>query len=123
MSILNILSILFISIGLFFFIAATVGLLRFPDIFCRLHATSKSDTLASLMMFTGIALHIFDQYGFSETRTILKIFLIIIFIAISSPVVAHALGRRAYKNGLVHWSKKDEVKTDVSKIEEFIKDE
>ena len=108
MTVLNILSIIFISFGLFFFIAATIGLLRFPDIFCRLHATSKSDTLASLMMFIGVAIHIYELYGFSEIRTIIKVLLIIIFVAISSPVVAHALGRRAYKNGLKHWSKIDE---------------
>lgn len=98
----------FILLGLFFFVAATFGLLRFPDIFCRLHATSKSDTLASLMMFIGIAFYIVATSDGFELRTVAKIFLITVFIAISSPVVAHELGRRAYKNGLKYWVKEEE---------------
>ena len=45
MDILNSLSVLFLFGGLFFFFTATVGLLRFPDFYTRLHATGKGDTL------------------------------------------------------------------------------
>ncbi|MBE9541203.1 MAG: monovalent cation/H(+) antiporter subunit G, partial [Proteobacteria bacterium] len=53
MSILHIASIPFLLGSFFFFLAATVGLLRFPDFFCRLHATGKGDTLAVLLSLIG----------------------------------------------------------------------
>ena len=40
--------------GLFFFIAGTAGLLRFPDTFCRLHALTKADNLGLGMIVLGL---------------------------------------------------------------------
>lgn len=42
--------------GLFFFIAGTVGLLRFPDTHCRLHALTKADNLGLGLICVGLAL-------------------------------------------------------------------
>jgi multicomponent Na+:H+ antiporter subunit G len=46
MIIFELLSVLFISMGVFFFFASAVGLLRFPDTLCRMHALAKADNLA-----------------------------------------------------------------------------
>jgi multicomponent Na+:H+ antiporter subunit G len=45
MNVLDLLSIVAVSAGAFFFLAGTVGLLRFPDSFTRLHALTKADNL------------------------------------------------------------------------------
>lgn len=45
----------FTAIGLFFFIAGTVGLLRFPDVFSRLHALTKADNLGLGFIALGVA--------------------------------------------------------------------
>lgn len=45
----------FTGIGLFFFIAGTVGLLRFPDVFSRLHALTKADNLGLGFIALGVA--------------------------------------------------------------------
>ncbi|MDZ7709499.1 MAG: monovalent cation/H(+) antiporter subunit G [Roseovarius sp.] len=45
----------FTGIGLFFFIAGTVGILRFPDVFSRLHALTKADNLGLGFIALGVA--------------------------------------------------------------------
>ena len=50
----NIFTILMVSLGCVFFIAGTLGLLRFPDVFCRLHALTKSDNLGLGLITLGL---------------------------------------------------------------------
>jgi len=57
MDVFHIAAIPFFLAGFFFFFAATVGLLRFPDFYCRLHATGKGDTLAVLLSLIGLSLY------------------------------------------------------------------
>lgn len=45
-----------IAVGLLFFLAGTVGLLRFPDLYCRLHAVTKADTVGLGFLALGTAL-------------------------------------------------------------------
>ena len=45
----------FTGIGLLFFIAGTVGILRFPDVFSRLHALTKADNLGLGFIALGVA--------------------------------------------------------------------
>lgn len=42
--------------GVFFFLAGTIGLLRFPDAYCRLHAVTKADTLGLGLLVVGLSL-------------------------------------------------------------------
>lgn len=51
---LSLLSILAVSAGAFFFLAGTVGLLRFPDPFTRLHALTKADNLGLGLVVLGL---------------------------------------------------------------------
>jgi len=51
---LNIPSILAVCAGAFFFLAGTVGLLRFPDPLCRLHALTKADNLGLGLVVLGL---------------------------------------------------------------------
>jgi multicomponent Na+:H+ antiporter subunit G len=44
--------------GAFFFLAGTVGLLRFPDIYCRLHALTKADNLGLGLISLGLILRV-----------------------------------------------------------------
>ena len=53
-TLLDLLSIAAISVGTFFFIAGTVGLLRFPDSLTRLHALTKADNLGLGMIALGL---------------------------------------------------------------------
>lgn len=50
----NIFTLFMVSLGCVFFIAGTLGLLRFPDVFCRLHALTKSDNLGLGLITLGL---------------------------------------------------------------------
>jgi len=54
---LNLLSVLAVGAGAFFFLAGTVGLLRFPDPLSRLHALTKADNLGLGFIVFGLLLH------------------------------------------------------------------
>jgi multicomponent Na+:H+ antiporter subunit G len=51
---LNLWTILAVAAGAFFFLAGTVGLLRFPDTFTRLHALTKADNLGLGLVVLGL---------------------------------------------------------------------
>ena len=96
------LAIICILGGLFFFTTATIGLLRFPDFFTRLHATGKGDTLAVFLCLIGFALY----EGFSLTA--LKIVVIAVFMFLAQPTATHAISRAAIRRGLKPWVKGEE---------------
>jgi multicomponent Na+:H+ antiporter subunit G len=70
-------------------IIGTVGMLRFPDFFTRLHAASVIDTLGSMLIVLGLVL----QAGLNLIT--IKLLLIIFFILFTTPTAAHALARAA----------------------------
>ena len=95
----DICAIVLILIGLFFFFTSTVGLLRFPDLYTRMHATGKGDTLAVLLITTGAIVH----HGLNMNSA--KLTLIALFIFIANPTATHAIGRAAYRCGIKPWLK------------------
>jgi multicomponent Na+:H+ antiporter subunit G len=99
---MGILSIVFILGGLFFFATATIGLLRFPDFFTRLHATGKGDTLAVSLCLLGFAFH----EGVSLTA--LKIVVIAVFMFLAQPTATHAISRAGIRRGLKPWVRGEE---------------
>ena len=52
--VLDLLSVLAIVGGAFFYLAGTVGLLRFPDAYTRLHALTKADNLGLALVVIGL---------------------------------------------------------------------
>jgi len=74
----------------FFFLVGTTGLIRLPDVFSRMHATTKSDTLGA-----GLALLALIVYkGFDPVS--LKLLVVLVFIMITNPVAAHIISKAAY---------------------------
>ena len=51
---LDIFTVVAVGAGAFFFLAGTVGLLRFPDSFSRLHALTKADNLGLGLIVLGL---------------------------------------------------------------------
>ena len=92
-----------ISTGLVFFLGTTIGLLRFPDFYTRMHAAGKGDTLSTVMILIGcICLVPMDLL------LAIKILLIINFIFIGSPTATHAIMDAGNKAGAVPWRKDSE---------------
>jgi len=98
-NIFNVISAVFILFGLFFIVVGTIGLLRLPDFYSRMHATGKCDTLG--VGLTLIGLIIYNGLNFIS----IKLLFLVILIFIVNPVATHAIARAAYKVGLQAWRK------------------
>ena len=92
--------------GLFFFFATSVGVLRFPDFFTRLHAAGKGDTLSTILILFSCSLFAIKSASYLDKTTLLtsiKILLIINFIFIGSPTATHALIEAGYNSEVDPW--------------------
>ncbi len=75
--------------GTFFCVTAVIGVLRFPDLYTRLHAATKGVTAGSLLLLSGVA--VLEGLG----PVVAKIFLIGLFFIATNPIATHAIARAA----------------------------
>ena len=91
---LDVFSIVAIVAGLVFFLAGTVGLLRFPDAYTRLHALTKADNLGLALVVIGLL----PQMG--SLLAAAKLVLVWLLVLLSSAVVSQLIARAArYQDG------------------------
>lgn len=76
-----------ILLGSFFILVAAIGILRFKDLYGRLHATTKATSFGLLLLLIGVSLffNIFPVY--------VKALLIIIFIYLTAPLAAYSIAK------------------------------
>ena len=86
---IDILSSILILAGVFFYLAGSIGLLRLPDLYSRLHALTKADNLGLGLLIAGLALHSQDLF------IVLKLLLIWLAVLAASATSAHLIARRA----------------------------
>lgn len=97
---LDALTALLLSMAVFFFVAGTAGLLRFPDLYCRLHALTKADNL-------GLGLAVLALMLQAETwREVFKLGLIWAMVLVASGTVCFLIGNEAYRRGQKPWTGK-----------------
>ncbi|HDP88770.1 MAG TPA: monovalent cation/H(+) antiporter subunit G [Thioalkalivibrio sp.] len=80
-----------------FFLAGTVGLMRFPDVYCRLHALAKVDNLGLGLVVLGLMLR---ADGLAQA---LKLGLVWLLALAASATVAYLVARRALRRGIAPW--------------------
>jgi multicomponent Na+:H+ antiporter subunit G len=85
------------GLGAFFFFAGTVGLLRFPDVYTRLHALTKADGLGVGLTVLGLALQA------ESWLSVLKLLLIWLLVMFSSATACHLVARAALRSGITPW--------------------
>jgi multicomponent Na+:H+ antiporter subunit G len=85
-------------------VIGTIGVLRFPDVYTRLHASSKCGTTGVISIFIGLIIY----KGFSLIS--LKIAVIAFFIFLTTPVSSHAIGKSAYDSKVGMWVKRKPLK-------------
>ncbi|MFO7717159.1 MAG: monovalent cation/H(+) antiporter subunit G [Thermodesulfobacteriota bacterium] len=102
---MNIVITILLAIGLLFFAGGTIGIIRLPDFYCRLHASGKMDTLASMMMVAGIGLYLLQHPSLGSVLLTLKIILIVVFAFLALPTATHAIVDAGHRSGLVPWHK------------------
>ena len=93
-----------LAVGLFFNILAGIGLLRFPDVYTRLHAGTKCTTFGSIficgsVILLGLKMWILDGDTSSSVLAI-HTAVALVAILITNPTGAHALARAAHKSGV-----------------------
>lgn|SRR5688572_29463792 len=76
-------------------LAASIGLMRFPDVASRMHAATKPQVLGLLLVLAGVALRLSSG---TELATLL---LVALFQMATAPVAAHMISRAAYRADLV----------------------
>lgn len=86
---IDLLSWLILLGGVAFALIGSVGLLRMPDFYTRLHAAGITDTLGAALIVLGLML----QAGW--TLVSVKLLLILIFLWFTGPIATHALSRAA----------------------------
>lgn len=97
MAMTNYVSAALLILGGIFFFAGTLGLLRFPDVYTRLHATTKADNVGLGLIILGLALQ--AETGFIVGKLLL-IWLLVLFAGAS---VCHLIARHALHRGIRLW--------------------
>lgn len=87
--------------GCGFFLAGSIGLLRLPDFYCRLHATTKCDIVGALFILAGVGL-----ISGPELDSV-RILALMALIAMTSPTAGHALARAGWHAGHQPWTAED----------------
>ena len=100
---LEILIYILLGIGIFFNVLAGVGLLRFPDVYTRLHAGTKCTTFGSIFICGSvIILGLKMWYQGSTDGSVLAIHTVgaLVAILLTNPTGAHAIARAAPQSGV-----------------------
>jgi multicomponent Na+:H+ antiporter subunit G len=80
--------------GSLFVLLAAIGLLRMPDLFTRMHPSSKAATLGTVLILIGIALH------FQDGAIAVRAVLICLFLFLTAPVASHIIARAGFLSGV-----------------------
>ena len=88
-------SYLAIGLGVVALLIGSLGLVRLPDVYARIHAVGMIDTAGASLIILGMVIHA----GFTSVSA--KLILIGVFMFFTSPIATHALVRAAHKMGVV----------------------
>ncbi len=102
-SIIDILVYIFLGIGVFFNIIAGIGLIRFPDVYTRLHAGTKCTTFGSIFICGSVILLGLRMWFFNNGDGANLAFhtgIALVAILLTNPTGAHAIARAAHKSGI-----------------------
>ena len=92
-TVLDILSWLLLSLGGLFVFVGGIGALRMPDLYTRMHAASVTDSIAPILIISGIML----QAGLSLAS--IKLAAILVFLLLTGPTASNALASAALLSG------------------------
>jgi len=82
-------------IGAIFIFLGALGLLRMPDVYNRIQVGTKAVTLGAIGVIVGVALLHPDWWS--------KLFVVLVFILLTSPVSSSAITKAFYHSGIVPW--------------------
>lgn len=92
-------SVLFVTGGLFFF-AGTVGVIRFPDVYNRLHALTKADNLGLGLVVAGVSIET------GSLAVAVKLFAAWLLLMVSGSIFSQLVMRETLRDGITPWRRK-----------------
>lgn len=84
-------------LGAFFMLFGGLGILRFPDVYMRVSASTKASTLGAGLSLLALAVH------FNELGVTMRALATVLFLVVTGPVAAHLISRAAYLVGVSLW--------------------
>ena len=90
-----------VAISGFFALVAAIGIVRLPDVYARVHAVSKSETLGAILALAAVALVL--ETGVSTVKAVV----LLVFLFLTNPTAAHAVTRAAEDQGIEPWTTGD----------------
>ena len=108
---MNILVIICLLFGFLFFLGGSVGIIRMPDFYSRLHPAGKLDTLGIMAMVAGLALYNLHHFSFGALLLSVKMILIVFFVFMSSPTATHSIVDAGMRAGLRPWTQKGRIES------------
>lgn len=84
---MDIIFVLLILLGSIFILVAAIGLVRFNDLYSRMHATTKATSFGLLLLIIGVGIF------FSSGTVWLKAIMVIVFIYLTAPLAAHSIAK------------------------------
>jgi len=100
-------SVVLILISFVFFIGGSIGMIRLPDFYSRLHAAGMLDSMGVFLSMMGLALYAIHDLSLGNVLSALKIILIVVFVFITSPTATHAIVDAGVRAGLKPWTQKN----------------
>ncbi len=97
MTLIEYLSSFLLVLGAFFFLSGTLGLLRFPDVYTRLHALTKADNVGLGFMVLGLSMQA------DSLIEVAKLLLIWLLVLLSGSSVAYLIAKSALQKGARLW--------------------
>jgi multicomponent Na+:H+ antiporter subunit G len=87
------------AVGWAFSLSGAVGILRMPDVYCRIQCSSKMITMGALPLLIALVVGEGPVSVFGSRALLVAVLLLVV-----NPVASHALARAAYKTGVPMWS-------------------
>ncbi|MDQ7858142.1 MAG: monovalent cation/H(+) antiporter subunit G [Armatimonadota bacterium] len=86
-----------LAFGAIWILIAAAGIVRMPDLYLRMSASSKAATLGAALMLLAVAVH------FQALGVVSRVGATVAFILLTAPVAAHMIARAAYVTGVPLW--------------------
>lgn len=97
---IDVASVILITVGAFFFLAGSAGVLRFPDVYTRLHALTKADNLGLGFVVFGLSLRA-DSWVL-----VLKMLLVWSLVIVAGATASHLVAEAARLSEVAPWRKR-----------------
>jgi len=89
-----------LAVGAVFNGLGAVALLRFPDVYTRIHGATKCTTFGSIFSILAVVVYGAMRGGGDGIGMVIRAFLALVFLLLTNPTGSHALARAAHRAGI-----------------------